>query len=147
LRRIPGDRVAEQREQLGNWRGVDGFASCDRGRSTRTVSLRRADRVASGGVIEFEFSGEVWEWRGPAPFYFVSVPDEESADIDAIAGEVSYGWGCIPVSGRIGRTSFTTALIPKDGLYALPLKVAVRRPERIELGDTITVTLTVGATP
>ncbi len=31
--------------------------------------------------MEWEFAGPVIEWRGPAPFYFVAVPDEESADI------------------------------------------------------------------
>lgn len=33
------------------------------------------------GLMDFEFDGPVVEWRGPAPFYFVAVPDEESADI------------------------------------------------------------------
>lgn len=97
--------------------------------------------------MEFTFSGEVWEWRGPAPFYFVSVPEEESAEIEAVAGEVSYGWGCIPVVGVIGSTGFKTAIIPKDGLYAVPLKVAVRRAEDIEEGEIITVRLTVVGAP
>lgn len=97
--------------------------------------------------MEFEFSGEVWEWRGPAPFYFVSVPDEESAEIEAVAGEVSYDWGCIPVVGTIGSTRFETAMIPKDGLYALPLKVAVRRAEDIDEGDVVDVTVTIVGAP
>jgi hypothetical protein len=24
--------------------------------------------------VELEFSGEVWFWRGPSPFHFVTVP-------------------------------------------------------------------------
>ena len=28
--------------------------------------------------MELEFTGEVWQWRGPAPYYFVTVPEDES---------------------------------------------------------------------
>lgn len=97
--------------------------------------------------MEIEFSAEVWEWRGPAPFFFVSVPEEGSAEIESVAGEVSYGWGCIPVIGTIGSTRFETAIIPKDGLYAVPLKVAVRRAEDIEEGEVVTVTLVIVGAP
>ena len=31
-------------------------------------------------AMRFEFSGELWYWRGPAPFHFVSLPEEASAD-------------------------------------------------------------------
>ena len=91
--------------------------------------------------MELEIRGEVWWWRGPAPFHFVTVPDEQSAAIDDVRAAVTYGWGVIPVSGRIGATSFTTSLFPRDGGYVVPLKVAVRRAERIELGDVVTVHL------
>lgn len=93
--------------------------------------------------MDLEFSGEIWYWRGPSPFHFVTVPDEESADLQAISGAVSYGWGCIPVRARIGATDYTTALFPKDGLYAVPVKAAVRQAERLYLGDHVTVGLTV----
>ena len=93
--------------------------------------------------MELEFSGVVWHWRGPAPFHFVSVPDDECGAIEAVSAQVTYGWGMIPVSGRVGSTEFTTALWPKDGGYVVPLKDAVRRAEGIELGDVVTVRLTV----
>ncbi|MEO7070078.1 MAG: DUF1905 domain-containing protein [Nostocoides sp.] len=88
------------------------------------------------------FAGEIWEWRGPAPFHFVTVPEEEAAEIEAAAHLVTYGWGMVPVAVRIGATDFTTALWPKNGGYVLPLKVHVRRAERLELGDEVTVRLT-----
>lgn len=94
--------------------------------------------------MHLKFRGDVWFWRGPAPFHFVTVPDEESEDIHAVARDVTYGWGCIPVRGRIGTTSFTTSLFPKDGGYIVPIKVAVRDAERIALGDTVEVQLTLG---
>jgi len=91
--------------------------------------------------VELEFSGEVWHWRGPAPHHFVTVPEDESLAIEATSGMTSYGWGCIPVSVRLGATEFTTSLFPKDGGYIVPLKVAVRRAEGVEIGDTVTLTL------
>jgi Domain of unknown function (DUF1905) len=33
------------------------------------------------GQWDFAFEGPVIEWRGPAPFYFVAIPEDESADI------------------------------------------------------------------
>lgn len=91
--------------------------------------------------MNLEFSGEIWFWKGPAPFHFVTVPDEESAAIEDVSGLVSYGWGVIPVAATIGRTDWTTSLFPKDRGYVLPLKVAVRRAEGLELGDTVDVHL------
>ncbi len=89
------------------------------------------------------FSGEIWEWRGPAPHHFVTVPDEESAALEATSGMVSYGWGMIPVDVEIGRTRWATSLWPKDGRYIVPLKAAVRRAEDLEIGDTVEVRLIV----
>ena len=95
--------------------------------------------------MDLEFSGEIIHWRGPAPFHFVTVPDDESAAIEAVASMVTYGWGAIPVQARVGRTDFTTSLFPKDERYLVPIKVAVRRAEQLELGDRVTVRLTLDA--
>jgi Domain of unknown function (DUF1905) len=91
--------------------------------------------------MDLKFSGEIWFWRGPSPFHFVTVPDAESAEIEAVASIVSYGWGVIPVAARIGRTGWTTSLFPKDGRYLVPVKAAVRTAEDLELGDVVTVQL------
>jgi hypothetical protein len=93
--------------------------------------------------VELEFSGEIWHWRGPSPFHFVTVPEELCDALDATAGLVSYGWGMIPVSVRIGDTGWKTSLWPKDGRYIVPLKADVRRAEALEVGDTTTVRLVV----
>jgi hypothetical protein len=91
--------------------------------------------------MEFEFSGAVWEWRGPSPFYFVTVPEDESAELEAASSLVTYGWGMIPVEATIGFTRWTTSLFPKDDLYVVPLKNAIRKAEGINLGDIVNVRL------
>ena len=93
--------------------------------------------------MRFVFTGRVIEWRGPSPYYFVPVPDEESAEIREVAAVASYGWGVIPVEARIGEVGFTTSLFPKDGGYLLPLKNAVRKPRGLAADDEVTVELTV----
>lgn len=81
---------------------------------------------------------------GPAPYHFVAMPDADARELRAVANEVTYGWGCIPVRATIGATAFTTSLFPKDGGYLLPIKDAVRTAEGLALGDGVLVHLTVG---
>lgn len=99
------------------------------------------------GPMNLEFSGEIWFWRGPAPHHFMTVPEAGCSALNAISASVSYGWGMIPVSARIGRTGWTTSLFPKDGRYIVPVKTDVRRAEGLEVGDTVTVCLVVEVRP
>jgi Domain of unknown function (DUF1905) len=91
--------------------------------------------------VHLEFSGEIVFWKGPAPWYFVPVPDEESGALHASSGIASYGWGVIPVRAEIGVTAWTTSLFPKDGRYLVPVKADVRRAAGLEVGDTVVVRL------
>ena len=93
--------------------------------------------------MNLEFDGKIWFWKGPAPWFFVTVPEEESEMLESISGLVSYGWGMIPVRARIDETAWETALFPKDGRYIVPVKASVREAERIEEGDEVTVRLEV----
>lgn len=93
--------------------------------------------------MDFEFEGPVIEWRGPAPYYFVGIPVQDSADIKFAAKGVEY-WGQVPVVVRIDGIEFTTALFPKEGRYLLPLKDAVRKQVRLEVDEVVTVRLRVG---
>jgi hypothetical protein len=94
--------------------------------------------------MTIEFKGRIFFWRGPAPFFFVAVPEKKSRSIKDISNLVTYGWGVIPVTVYIGKTHFTTSLIPKDGLYLVPLKVVVRKAENLAEGDEISVRLEIG---
>ena len=93
--------------------------------------------------MEMEFDGNIWYWKGPAPFYFVTVPEEQSLDIKAVSGLVTYGWGVIPVHVRIGSTEWQTSLFPKDGRYLVPIKDKVRKAEKLKAGDKVTLRLEV----
>jgi hypothetical protein len=93
--------------------------------------------------MDLDFSGELWFWRGPSPYHFVTVPDEEARALRAVSELVTYGWGMIPVRLRIGDSETTTSLWPKDGGYIVPVKKSVQRAEALEIGDIVEVRLRV----
>ncbi len=92
--------------------------------------------------MNLEFSGQMWFWKGPAPWHFITVPDDECGELEATSAFVTYGWGMIPVAAATGGTGWTTSLFPKDGGYIVPVKASVREAEGIEVGDVVTIRLT-----
>ena len=97
--------------------------------------------------MKTSFEGRIIEWRGPAPYYYVPLPEPEAADVHEVAAVATYGWGVIPVEARIDDVTFTTSLFPKDGGYLLPLKDAVRKPLGLGEGDRVEVEMTVRLDP
>lgn len=95
--------------------------------------------------MDLEFSGEIFIWRGPAPFYFVAVPEGPSELLKQASSLVTYGWGMIPVRVQIGATVWKTSLFPKAGRYFVPLKERVRTAEGLADGDVVAVGLAIGA--
>lgn len=59
--------------------------------------------------MEPTFAGRVIEWRGPSPFYFVPVPEEECEAIREVAALATYGLPAAaqgrgaPAAGHHGR--------------------------------------------
>lgn len=94
--------------------------------------------------MTLEFTGAIWHWRGPSPWFFVTVPAEQSSGLRSIAAAVTYGWGMLPATVHIGATAWQTALFPKDGCYLVPIRATVRHAEGLAEGDEVTVRLTVG---
>jgi len=120
------------------------------GRRKRIWAVRSSgDRIARGAILtsmgrmDFEFEAPVIEWRGPAPFYFARVPEEESAEIKLAARGLEY-WGQVPVVVRVSDIEFGTALFPKNGRYLIPLKDEVRKSAGIEIDQVLAVGLNVG---
>ena len=118
--------------------------------SMRLTHFRNGARVPGAraifedGLMEWTFTGEVIEWRGPAPYLFVAMTPEHSDDLKEAARGLIY-WGQVPVHVTIGGTEFTTALFPKDGRYLVPVKVAVQRAEAIGEGAIVEVVLRLNA--
>ena len=92
--------------------------------------------------MELTFTSSMIEWRGPAPFYFIPVPQEQSVAIKTIASAITYGWGVVYVHATIADMTWKTTLMPKDGLYMLPIKNAIRLGLKLEQEQAIQVQLT-----
>ena len=93
--------------------------------------------------MDTTFRAELFEWRGPAPFYWLALPADACDYVRAEAKQATYGWGAIPVRVRIGDTEWETSLLPRDGGYVLPVKTHVRKQQNVADGDTVTVAMSV----
>jgi hypothetical protein len=49
----------------------------------------------------------------------------------------------VAVTARLGSSQWATSLWPKDGGYIVPLRKDVRCREQVDLGDTVSVGLTI----
>lgn len=95
--------------------------------------------------MDFNFTAELWEWRGPAPFYFLSLPIALADEIKTAASVLSYGWGMIPVVATIQGREFKTSMFSKNGTYVLPIKNEVRLPLKLAVDDLLEVAIKLGA--
>ena len=89
--------------------------------------------------MDLLFEGKIWLWRGPSPFHFITVPQEQSEQLRAVSASITYGWGVLPVRVIIGATTWSTSLFPKNGGYIVPVKAAVRKAEGLEVDDCVAV--------
>ncbi len=93
-------------------------------------------------MIEFEFSGSVFQADDGDAWHFVEVPEELTEAVDRFSGGPSGGWASIKVTAAIGDTTWSTSLfLSTDSSYLLPLKQPVRSAEGIHAGDDVDVTL------
>ena len=87
----------------------------------------------------FKLKSSVWVYPGLAAWHFVSVNKNTSSIIKNLFGNISAGFGSLPVQVTVGKTSWKTSLFPdnKTKTYLLPLKAQVRKKEGITAGNTI----------
>ena len=87
----------------------------------------------------------LWIWKGSdaaGRWSFITVPEEQSAEIKAHAFGSPRGFGSVKVEARIGEVSWQTSVFPlNSGGYLLPVKKEVRTRADIGVGDEVTVTL------
>lgn len=87
----------------------------------------------------------LWLWSGEnGSWHFLTVPEDQSAEIRAQAFAGPRGFGSVRVEARIDDVSWRTSVFPqRSGGYILPVKAEVRRKAEIVAGDEVTVTLNV----
>lgn len=88
----------------------------------------------------FTLKTKLWLYPGEsASWHFLTLPKKESAFIKDAFGANSRGWGSLPVTVTIGKTTWETSIFPdrKSGTYLLPVKASVRKAEGLFVDDTI----------
>lgn len=92
----------------------------------------------------FSFTGELWESSVASSWVFVTVPEEQSDEINDLYPRLP-GFGSVKVEATVGTTSWSTSLFPSKelGAYVMPFKRTVRDRERLEVGDAAEVTIQV----
>jgi hypothetical protein len=87
----------------------------------------------------------LWIWKGSGAagrWFFITVPEEQSAGIKAHAFGSPRGFGSVKVEARIDDVVWRTSVFPlNSGGYLLPVKAEVRRKADIGAGDEVTVEL------
>jgi hypothetical protein len=89
----------------------------------------------------YSFDAEVWEHHGSAAWFFVSLPEDVSDEIEERYGARAGGFGSVRVEVTVGTTSWRTSLFPdsKRATYVLPVKRAVRVAEGLTAGSVARV--------
>ena len=94
----------------------------------------------------FEFETELWPWTAEngISWFFLSVPEDESDQIEEMTPDLG-GFGSVKVQVTVGETTWNTSLFPstEKECYILPIKKPVRKAEGIEEGDKVKVELEV----
>lgn len=91
------------------------------------------------------FTSLLWVWKGEAAgrWYFVTVAEEQSAEIKAQAFSRPRGFGSVRVEAAVGDVRWRTSVFPLNtGGYVLPIKADIRKRANLAAGDEVTVELT-----
>jgi len=91
----------------------------------------------------YKMRSKVWLHPGHAGWHFITVPKDVADKIRENFGHLKKGWGSLPVVVTIRKTEWKTSIFPdrKSGTYLLGIKAEVRRKEKIEAEDTVSVSL------
>ena len=97
------------------------------------------------GDATYSFTSELWEWQGKASWFFLSVPEDVTDEIDERFSANAAGFGSIKVEVTVGGTTWRTSIFPntKRGCFILPVKKAVRVAEDLDDGTPADVNLRV----
>ena len=93
------------------------------------------------GKIKCEFAAEIWQYKAPGGWYFISVPEDVSKEIRENLKWQEEGWGRLKITAEIGSSQWKTSIWfdTKRNTYLLPLKADIRKKENIESGNIIDV--------
>jgi hypothetical protein len=93
-------------------------------------------------VATFHFSGPLWASDRESAWVFVTLPADDASEIRELAPQRP-GFGSVRVTAQIVATGWQTSIFPDKASrsYVLPVKRPIRDRERVDVGDTVSVSL------
>lgn len=81
----------------------------------------------------YAMTSPVIVYPGMNAWRFLMLPQKQGKEIKEKFGARAKGWGSLPVSATIGKTTWETSIFPdkKSASYVLPLKAKIRNAEKI----------------
>jgi hypothetical protein len=106
--------------------------------SNVTEGMLKADAADS-----YTMTSSVLVYQGMSAWRFLCLPKKQGQEIKERFGARAKGWGSLPVSVTVGKTTWDTSIFPdkKIGSYLLPLKAKVRKIEAIKDDARVTCTI------
>jgi len=97
------------------------------------------------GRIQYEFMASIWQYAGQGGWCFVSLPPELSVEIREHFQPMEEGWGRLKVTAKIESSEWKTSIWfdTKINTYLLPLKVEIRKKEKLKVDDVIQIVITI----
>lgn len=91
----------------------------------------------------FLVTTNIWMYPGHVSWHFVTIPVENSKEIDEYFSHAKRGWGSLKVTVTVGKTNWDTSIFPdkKTHTYLLPIKKEVRQREQLHEGDEVQIRL------
>ena len=91
----------------------------------------------------YSFTASLWLWKDDSSWWFVTLPDDVSDEIEDLHGTSAGGFGSIKVEATVGGTTWRTSLFPstEQRAYVLPMKKAVRTAESLVEGTAFEISL------
>ena len=96
------------------------------------------------GKIGFQFNGSIWQYSTlKGSWYFVSLPMEIAEEIRENLKWQEEGWGRLKATAKINHAEWETAIWfdTKMKTYLLPLKADIRRKEKLDIGNSVSIIL------
>ena len=93
------------------------------------------------GSYKIEFRAKLWMYDGPAAWCFVTMPKVHSREVRKLFQIKEEGWGRLKARATIGESTWMTSIWfdTKADSYLLPVKVAIRKKEKLVIGKMMSV--------
>lgn len=93
--------------------------------------------------FKYSFKGRIWRFKGPAGWYFVTLPKSLTKKIRSVHHLSEEGWGRLKTSATIKKTNWNTSIWydSKIGSYIIPIKASVRKSESLSEGILVKIDL------